>query len=445
MIGDNVARAGWSGTVRGQRFWRGGGLAAAWVCGAIFVATASAAIGGGVGSDNDSPRTTDSGADSVSADSATWVISAEKIYNGIDAEPQPGMVLIEKGRIAAVGAKLTVPPGARVVSVPVLLPGFVDAYSRVGLVGGQVEVTREISPEARVLPAIDWNSTDFQRAVADGVSTVHIVPGSDNVFAGETCIVKTQGSADTRVLREPFAAALSICSDPANGNSSRSRPDSIYVRQPTNRMGVVWMIRQELHRARQADSAEASSDPQLVALRKILDGAPVFALSRTSYDLQTSLTLSQEFGFQFTVAGGEEAYRVLDPLKNAGVRVIYMGTTTGTEQGTERTELRWNTPHQLEQAGISFCLAGNNLLGQAQIAVRMGVSPQRALAAITSEPAAILGLPERVGKIAVGCDADFVALSGSPWEVTSAILWTSVNGKTYSDQGRELTPEAVQQ
>ena len=83
---------------------------------------------------------------------------------------------------------------------------------------------------------------------------------------------------------------------------------------------------------------------------------------------------------------------------------------------------------RLEEAGVTFALAGDGLLNQARWARRFGVSESVALAAITSRPAEILGISDRVGRIAPGLDADLVALGGTPLQATTALEWVMIDG-----------------
>lgn len=357
----------------------------------------------------------------------TVVIVAETLYT-MDGPPlENGMVIVRGGKAAEVGRDLAVPAGSRVLRVPVLIPGLVDAASSAGVTGGGSEMTSEVTPEMDVRHSLDWLSRDFERAADDGITTVHVLPPTENVFAGGSCVVKTAGAGKERVLSEHFGSVIAICSDPVNGNSSRSRPDSIYVRQPTNRMGVVWIVRSSLHRA--ANEGRGDDTPSGQAFRRILGGEPVFAVSRTGYDIETVARLGSELGFRSTIVSGDEAWKTVPLLKETGMPVVFTGMTTGTEFGPERTNLHWNTPGRLDQSGIVFCLAGGRLLEKARFAVRFGLAAESALPAVTTTPARLLGLSGRVGAIRAGMDADFVALDGPPLEFTSGRLWTMLDGK----------------
>ncbi len=367
----------------------------------------------------------------MAAEDSAIAIVAETLHTMDGPAIENGIVMVRNGKIAAIGRDVKIPAGTKILNVPVLMPGLVDACSSSGVAGGNAEQTSEITPELEVIHSIDWTSRDFDRAVETGTTTLHILPGSDNVFAGGSCVVKVAGDGPERIVAEHQGSVLSVCSDPVSGNNSRSRPDSIYIRQPTNRMGVVWIIRNKLHGAAAShneDSAEPST-AATVALKKILSGKEaVFTISRTSYDIETVARLNAELGFKSTIVSGEEAWKSIDLLKETGMPVIFTGMTTGSVTGNERSELRWNTPGQLEQAGIVWCLAGDRLLDQARFAVRFGASEEAALAAITTTPATLLGLSSRIGSLRVGMDADVIALDGAPLEFTTGRLWTMVDG-----------------
>jgi imidazolonepropionase-like amidohydrolase len=363
----------------------------------------------------------------VPASAEDLLIRAGKVYTMTGAPLSPGAVRVSNGKIVEIGPKLEAPSGATVLDLGagVLMPGLVDAYSSVGIAGNVAEMTREITPGYRVLTAVDWRSRAFREALADGTTCLGLAPGSDNVVAGLSCAVKTAGAQ--RVIQPETGLLITMASDPASGNTARSRPDSIYVRQPTNRMGVVWMLRSTFDKATHPDA------PELAVVQEALAGKRrIYAVSRVDNDLLSLLRIAREFKFAPTVIGGQEAYKVRDELVAAKVSVILGPLTTNTSgAGPENTEMVWNQPGLLRQAGVTFALSGGHLLDQARFAVRYGLPADAALEAITRTPARLLGVEGRVGTIEAGRDADLVALNGDPLELTTSIQWVLVDGKIY--------------
>ena len=363
-------------------------------------------------------------------DSSAKLYKASKVYT-MDGEPlSPGMVLVVDGKIKSVTESVDL-GGAEVETIDlgensVLMPGLVDAYSQTPLSSaGSDEITSEVTLDFQAIHSIDWDKNALRRQLHSGTTTVNASPGTQNVMGGTAAIVKTMDHGES-VLVEDGAMVAAMCNDPAARNFSRSRPDTIYVRQPTNRMGVVWILRNTFNKAkRSTDENEYTKLKESVAAKR-----PMMIVSRMSYDIVTVGTLADEFGFKPILVGGEEAYKVKEELIERKYPLVLKYDNPGTTRGAEGSELCWNNPGILAEAGLTFAIAGDNLLEKARFARRFGLDADVAMASITSTPAEILGVSDRVGKIAVGYDADLIALSGDPLELTTSIRCVMVNGKT---------------
>ena len=364
------------------------------------------------------------------------LIRARFLYT-MNGPPQENVeILVRDNKVVGIGESIQPLGTYQVIDAHTVMPGLIDAYSSVGLRGGENESTREVTPEFETASTIDWRSRDFREAVSEGVTSANIMPGTDNVIAGFACLVKTAGDdlslnlENRRIVQPHTGLAMAVCTDPTGGNRARTRPDSIYVRQPTNRMGVVWIIRSRLQAAKQAASRLGELDEVSQRLGKLLDGTTrAFGVSRTSFDIETLIALAEEFNFQPVLFGGHEAYKTVELLRDKNVPVVYTAAAAGATVGEERTDLFWNTPGRLDAAGVSVCLAGGDLLNRARFAKRYGMDADSALQAITTRPAALLGVGERVGQVAPDFDADLIALDGPPLEFTSNVQWVMVEGQ----------------
>jgi imidazolonepropionase-like amidohydrolase len=352
------------------------------------------------------------------------IIQAAKVYTMTGAPLAPGMVRIADGKVVEVAAAITPPAGAKVIDLGTgtLIPGLIDAHNTFGIDGGSAESTLEVTPDFRVADGVDAGSRAFRRAASDGTTTVCLAPGTDNVVAGRSCIVKTTG----RMVKPDHALVITAATDPAAGNAARNRPDTLYTRQPTNRMGVIWILRSEFGRAK-AGGANST-------LREALDGnRPVVCTSRIDADLKAALRLKQEYPMNLTIAGGHEAYKVKDGLAAAKVPVLLGRLTTTAGAGPEGSEVTFNNAGALHAAGVTFALTGGQLLDQARFAARFGLPREAALAAVTRVPAKLLGQGDRLGAIAPGRDADLVALSADPFDLSAAVVWTMTDGVPRSE------------
>ncbi len=366
----------------------------------------------------------------------TVLIRAKHVITLEGKTLEPGAILIEAGKITAVAESIDA-AGARVVEADWVMPGLVNAATSLGISGGSSEISSEVTPDFDTASAIDIHSRDFLEALDDGITTAHVLPGTQSVFSGYTCIVKTSGqgsnASEPFVLVPEHGLAIALCSDPTSRNQARNRPESIFMRQPTNRMGVMWILRSSFQKAqdnRLTPDLTAKTSP--ILQRALRGELPLFTVSRSQVDIESCFKLQDEFGLKSTIVGGDEAYRILDTLSKRKPTLIFTGLATGSSlralRGPEGTERRWNVAGPLQTADIPFCLAGENLLDQMRFAVRFGLERQSALESVTIEPAKILKLDPQIGSIAVGKDADLIAFQGDPLEFTSPIVWTMVQG-----------------
>jgi imidazolonepropionase-like amidohydrolase len=365
------------------------------------------------------------------------LIRAKHVVVGDGKVLSPGAVLVDKGKITVVAESIET-EGAKVVEADWIMPGLVNAAASYGVSGGNSELSVEVAPDFRTALSIDPDSRDFLEAFDQGVTTAHIIPGTDCVIGGCSCIVKTTGGgasgAEVLMLADQHGLAIALSSDPTLRNQSRGRPDTVFMRQPTNRMGVVWILRSTLHQTKTDGESPYLSVENRAIISAALDGKmPIYSTSRKDVDIRSLFTLQDEFGIQPIVIGGSETYRIIDAIRERKPTIVLteqaVGARASSLRGQEGTEKRWNLAGQLAQDGIEFCLAGGNLLDQARFASRFGLSREQAIAAITLQPAKILKLDQQLGSISVNKDADILAFNGDPLEFTSGLQWVMVNGK----------------
>ncbi|MDG1875723.1 MAG: amidohydrolase family protein [Mariniblastus sp.] len=358
------------------------------------------------------------------------LISADTVYTMNGKTLSPGQVLVVDGKIKAVGKTVSAADSStqeiKLGPGSVLMPGLVDPYSQTGLGDdGTDERTEEITPNFKAIHSVDWEKSALRRQRENGTTTMCVSPGRQNVFGGITAIIKTY-DAGNPILNEDGALIASMCSDPTASNRSRSRPDTIFVRQPTNRMGVVWMLRSTFDKVNRASAGES----EFPEIKQVLTGKrPLMIYARMSHDITTVETLANTFKLSPIIVGGHEAYKVKEMLAERKYPVILDRIDTRATTGAEQSKLCWNQAAVLDQAGVTFALCGNDLLDQARFVHRHGLSREKTLAAITATPAKLLGVQDKVGMIKPKLDADLIAFSGDPLDLTSRIQWVMVNGQ----------------
>ncbi len=370
-----------------------------------------------------------------------------------DGPPIPRAVLIvAQGKVQAIGAESTAAPdGAEIkdVSGHTIKPGLIDAAWTGGIAGSDAnEQSSVVTPALHVLDNLDPQDPSFARARSGGVTTVHLMPGTHNVIGGMSSVLKTWATDPAAmVVRDEAALRIVLGAEPSLGNMpiGGGEADSMYYRRPTTRMGVIWAIRRSFydaqeHLAESLDRRQATTSDQrgLDVLARVLQGKlPVVTTARSEQDLRTALRLAAEFGYTPILDEAQDAYLVADELKQARVWVTVGAPSADRVAGTasmDGAEPRFGTVAALQRAAVPFVIAtGTNplaldLMREAMFARRFGRSAEQALAAVTAQPARMLGIDDRTGNLAAGKDADFVVWSVDPFDPASLPLTVVVDG-----------------
>lgn len=367
-----------------------------------------------------------------------------------------GVVLVEDGRIAAVGraGEVRIPPGIEVIDAPVVTPGLIDAHSVVGLAGylnqpldqDQIEHSAAIQPELRAIDAYNPREPLVAWLRSLGITTVHTGHAPGEVVSGQTLIAKTAGDTVSEAVIVPFAMLAATLGEGAvvgeeNGNGRKS---------PGNRSKAAAMLRGELLRARaylekREDEEESGArDLALEALGGVLrKEIPLLVTAQRHQDIVTALRIADEFDIRLVLDGGAESYLVLDELRAARVPVIvHPGMTRAFG---ELENISFATPARLRDAGIPFAFQSGFeayvpktrvVLFEAAVTLQHGLSFEEALAHVTLEAAELLGIEERVGSLEVGKDGDLALYDGDPFEYTSHAVGTVIEGVRVSDVTR---------
>ncbi|MGP4112039.1 amidohydrolase [Streptomyces sp. 4N509B] len=373
-----------------------------------------------------------------------------------------GTVLVTGGQIAAVGPddEVAVPEGVRTVDAAGrwVLPGFVEAHGHLGVHeeaegwAGQDtnEMTDPNGARLRALDAINPADSGFADALAGGVTSAVIKPGSGNPIGGQTVAVKCWGrSVDEMLLRHPVSVKSALGENPKRVYGEKNQ-------LPSTRQGVAAVIRDAFtraqdYRARRQHAAEEGKpfdrDPTLEVLVRVLDGElPWCQHTHRADDIATALRLADEFGYRVVINHGTEGHLLADEIARREVPVI-SGPLFTTRVKVEVRQRTLANPGILARAGVKVAITTdhpvvpiNFLVHQVTLCVKEGLDRGEALRTITVNPAEIMGLDDRVGSLRPGLDGDVVVWSGDPLDVMSRALRVFVAGRevyTYDEQARE--------
>jgi imidazolonepropionase-like amidohydrolase len=366
----------------------------------------------------------------------------------VEGEPIPGgTVLIRDGRIAEVGAEVSIPSGVAVVDASGrwVVPGLIDAHTHLGTLeegegwagDDHDEATVPVTAQLRALDAINPADIGFRDAIGGGVLTVGVNPGSCNPIAGETVAIRCLGrSVDEMVLRAPAGMKSALGENPKRYHGDAGR-------LPATRMGIAAVIRQALAEAAEYAERRASDpghgpsiDLGKEALGRVLRREiPWRQHCHRADDILTAVRLADEFGYDLVVDHGTEAHLIADLLAERNIPVLLGPLIVGRGK-VEMRNRSFRNARLLAEAGIELSLVTdhpvipvNLLVLQAAYAVREGLDREVALRAITLNPARVLGVADRLGSLVAGKDADLCVWSGDPLDPLQRVELAYLRGR----------------
>lgn len=394
----------------------------------------------------------------------------------MEGDPIENATLIIDGpTIVDVGQNLST-DGCEVVNCEgkVITPGFIDAHSHVGLweegvspgpaVGDGNETTEAIVPYLRSLDSIFPEDLGFDDARKGGVTTMGLTNGSANPIGGQFCVVKSKGHVvDEMVIREPAGVKMALGENPKRVGVNNKRA-------PHTRMAVAYLIRKafydtldyahkwegyhkKVRKMEEADDEEKEKmdlpakpeyDLGKEVLLKVLNGdIPIRCHSHRADDIRTAIRLSEEFGYQLVIDHATESSRIKEIIMEKKLPCV-IGPLFGARVKRELKHKSLKTPGIMVKAGVKVCITTDapvipidGLRDTLVMAIREGLPQDRALETITTNPASILNVDDRVGSLKSGKDADFIIFNGTPFDIRNRVLHTYIDGVevyTYTDE-----------
>ncbi len=361
-----------------------------------------------------------------------------------------GTLVIQGKRIVAVGpmAETKIPENAKQIdaSGKVIMPGLVDSHSHIGEPEGG-DSSAPIQPDVRVLDSINVRDAHFDKARAGGVTTANVMPGSGHLLSGQTLYLKLRPAKtiDQMLILLPdgrIAGGMKM----ANGTNSRRPPPFPGTRGKSAALDREEYIKAQEYRAKvvaaKGDPAKLPPrDLRLEGLVEVLDGKRTVQFhTHRSDDIMTAIRLSQEFHFNVVLHHVSEGWMVADEIAKARVPVslIVLDSPGGKEEAKDAALF---TAASLDKAGVLFGFHTDDpitdsrfLMRSAALAVRAGLSRDKALYGLTMANARIIGLESRVGSLEAGKDADFILLSGDPLSTYTHVLETWIEGNKVFDR-----------
>ena len=361
-----------------------------------------------------------------------------------------GAMVVHQGKITAVGASnaVSIPADARRIDATgkIIMPGLVDTHNHIGGIGG-ADSSAPIQPDIRIYDSLNVRDSGFKRALAGGLTTLNIMPGSGHLLSGQTVYVKLR-QADTIediFIRDADGKPLGGMKM-ANGTNSMSEKPF-----PETRSKSAALVREQYIKAQEYRDkiARAAGDPAKLPARdlameglvEVLEGKRIVHHHTHRHDdIITVLRLAKEFNFRVVLHHVSEGWKVADEIAKASVpcSVIVVDSPGGK---LEASEMTFKTGAVLEKAGVLVAFHTDDWITDSRVffrsaalAVRAGMTREGALKALTLAGAKMLDLDARIGSLEVGKYADFIILNGDPLSVYTKVLETWVEGRKRFDR-----------
>jgi imidazolonepropionase-like amidohydrolase len=392
----------------------------------------------------------------------TYVIQNGRIVPVNGAIIERGSVLINaEGRIAAVGANVEVPAGARVFDATgfTVYPGMMDAGTSMGLgeiplgANATMDVTEVGSwnPNAMALWAFNMHSAHI--GVTRVVGITHVVSRpTGGVLSGTAALMNLAGATAPEMAVNPRAAV--VIEYPragggggggggggfGGGGGQANQAQRISAQQDSLRA----ILRDAVAYARAWDAFRANpglprprQDAVLEALVPLVRGeVPALMPADRAVEIRDAVKFAREMNITPIILGGRDAWREAELLKEHNVPVILTGVMDLPQSDDDPYDHNFTLPKRLQDAGVRYAIASGeagaearNLPYVAGMAAAFGLTPEQALRAVTLAPAEIFGVADRFGSIEVGKVANLVVTTGDLLEARTDTKYLFIDGR----------------
>lgn len=380
-----------------------------------------------------------------------------EIYTGTEIIPL-GWIDIKDKKISAMGTDIpsTIPENSLNAGGGTVYAGFIDAHTHLGIIEDGLdfegddcnESTDPFTPHMRAIDGINPFDRCFEEARMRGITTVASSPGSANACGGEICAIKTAGRRIDDMLIKTVGIKFALGENPKNVYNGREET-------PITRMAVTAIIREGLYKSRRythdMDSYYSDSDNydppeydiKCEALMPLLDRKQkAFFHCHRADDICTAMRISEEFSLDAVIIHGTEGYKIADILAEEKIPVI-CGPVICDRCKPEMRGLELKNASAMHKEGVKIAICTDHtvipiqyLPLSAQAAVKGGLEFEEAIKTLTVNPAEILGISDRVGRIAEGMDADLqIYRKGeNPLDLMSEPFFVMIDGKVIRNE-----------
>lgn len=366
-----------------------------------------------------------------------------------------GWIEIENGKIIAVEAGSPDVVGTEDLDGQgkLLIPGFIDAHTHLGIIENGIdfegddcnEATDPFTPQLRTIDGINPMDRCFEEAYKRGITSAVVAPGSANPCGGEIIAVKTYGRRIDDMIIKPVGIKFALGENPKRVYNDRDET-------PVTRMATAALIREGLSKAKRyladIDAYEIDKENNDMPEFDLKNHALIPLLRREisahfhchrADDMFTAVRIAKEFDLKLVIVHATEGHLISDILGTEKLSAI-SGPVICDRCKPEMKGLELKNTAELIKNGVKTSICTDHpvipiqyLPASAAMAVKGGLDSDIALEAITINAAEIAGIDDTTGSIAVGKDADLQLYCGNPLDIMNDPELVMINGKVLNN------------
>ena len=398
----------------------------------------------------------DASQQNVLGKAGAFAVTNARIVTVSGATIENGTILIQDGRIAAVGANVSVPAGAERIDGRGLsvYPGMIDAATNLGLAEIQLGANAtmdiaevgDMNANAKVINAVNPHSSHVNVTRVNGITTVLSMPVGGTI-AGQAAVINLWGSTQGEMSVVP-AFGLVVNFPRVTTSTGFGQPQvefSEAVRQRDRRLeDLKKTFRDAAEYARVKDVYAKDKNLPYPGVNLKMDAMipyvrgerPVIFRAERERDIRGIARFVEEMKIKGVIIGGQEAWKAADLLTKNNIPVIYTNIYNLPVRDDDEYDYLFEAPSKLQKAGVKFAVSTGNdgaevrdLPYQAGLAAAFGLSKEDALKSVTLYPAQILGISDRLGSIEQGKIANIVVTDGDLLEPRTNVRYLFINGR----------------
>lgn len=331
-------------------------------------------------------------------------IRAKHIDLGDGQRIADGVLVVENGKVRAVGAGASIPEGAvEFEHDGVVTPGLIACHEHAGTQGEGHDSTRSVMDTARIAYAFEPSDEDFEALARSGITSIVLAPDARSLAPGQTAVVKTAGGT---VVSDAAHLVLGFSTSALSSN-----------RAPTSWAGALAELEQRF------------SDPKGGFADAAAGRIGVLFQTGRRADVLRAIGFARQHDLKGALRGTALSGELAEDVAASGLGHVIGPFGVGASQRSLDGAVR------LAAAGVPLAFGVSSpyqhpdvLRWSAAMCVRNGMDSGIAMRALTSSAANIAGVADRVGKLEAGLDADFVLWSGDPLDLTSTVEAVYVDG-----------------